>query len=550
MTNILPSPQKENLYSEKEIIGDENISPQYVQPMKGGQLNIPLSQPKDINPLQAKSKDYINFLGLIYEGLFAYGENLELVPNLAESWEVSDEGKLWQFQLRKGVRWHDGRELTAKDAKYTLDLLLSEVSQMEEVEDESEIDEISFYAKRLCSGRSIARVELVVNNPYAVAIILNEPAGRTLMEALTFPILPAEGLGQAPNIEDVNSLIGTGPYRVESGSIKIGEKIKLVRNDDWWGSSEPYIDSIVANIYKDREESLEAFKKGLVDLVDTHVIYAESYGKTKESQLYRYLTQNFNYIGVNHEAHGVLEDRRVREAIAYGIDRKDIISRVYFSNAQAVDVPIPPDSWYYDSDLRVYDYQPQKAQQILGDAGWRDINEDGILYRDDEGKITELSFTINANMDNIMHKETLNLIVDQLGELGMDVNLRLLPWEEYIMALEEGDFEAVFVECYPDISTDLRFLFHSREIGNGINNFIKYQDDSLDQLLDEVAQIEHPQEFMDTYRQIQKHLVEELPIISLYYRTSSLITKEKVHGIKFPRELMIFRDIENWYLKP
>lgn len=177
-----------------------------------------------------------------------------------------------------------------------------------------------------------------------------------------------------------------------------------------------------------------------MDLVDTHVVYADFYRMSRQGQIFRYLTHYFVYIGINHKSPGVLGDSKVRQAIAYALDRKDIVSRVYASCAQSVDVPIPPDSWYYDSDLRVYDYQPQKALQLLEEAGWKNFNDDGILCNNNG---EPLSFTINVNTENIMHKEALNIIVDQLREVGIDANLRLQSWEDYVLALEEGDFEAV-----------------------------------------------------------------------------------------------------------
>ena len=91
-------------------------------------------------------------------------------------------------------------------------------------------------------------MEYVINNPYAVTIILNEPAGRTLMEALTFPILPAREDQESHNVKDISLLVGTGPYRVESGNLEVDGEIKLVRNDAWWNSEKPYIDSILLKI--------------------------------------------------------------------------------------------------------------------------------------------------------------------------------------------------------------------------------------------------------------------------------------------------------------
>lgn len=548
VSNILPEYQDENLNPIAEE--EKDLAYQPATPSKGGELKIAIALPDSMNPLYTKLKDYINLSSLIYEGLFSFDENLNIKPALAESWEVLDEGKIWQIELRKGVKWHNGKELTAQDVKYTFDLLYNHLQQSEE-EEGSEYKSSSIFAKRLFEGRNIARMEYVINNPYAVTIILNEPAGRTFLEALSFPILPAMNDQDDQNDEDgedIDFLIGTGPFKVESANIEIGGQIKLVRNDDWWGSEKPYIDAIVANIYRDNEESLEAFKNEEVDLVDTHVIYADFYGMSRQGQTFRYLTQNFVYIGINHQSPGILGDNRVREAIAYAIDRKDIVSRVYSSNAQAVDVPIPPDAWYYDSDLRMYDYQPLKVHQILEEAGWKDSNGDGILDKNTGEGFVDLSFTVNAHMDNIMQKETLNLIVEQLKDVGIDVKPRFLSWDDYITALEEGDFEAVLSEHYLDITTDLGFMFHSSQIGNGLNNYIAYNNSYLDELLDRIPVIQDSQEFKDTYKKIQKHLVEELPIISLYYKTSSLVAAPYVHGIRLPRDLMIFRDIEKWYL--
>lgn len=540
VSNILPEVQDESL---QPVENEEDLSDQSQVPTKGGQLRVAVALPDNIHPLFTKSKDFINLSGLIYEGLFTYDENFNLRPVLAESWEVLDEGKIWQIELKKGVKWHDGTELTAQDVKYTFDLLFNNMQSM----GEEDAPNSSIYARRLFEGRNIARMEYVVNNPYAVTIILNEPAGRTFMEALTFPILPAREDQESHNVKDINFLVGTGPYRVESGNLEAGGEIKLVRNHAWWNSEEPYIDSIIAKIYRDNEEALEAFREGQVDLVDTHVVYADFYRMSRQGQIFRYLTHYFVYIGINHKSPGVLGDSKVRQAIAYALDRKDIVSRVYASCAQSVDVPIPPDSWYYDSDLRVYDYQPQKALQLLEEAGWKNFNDDGILCNNNG---EPLSFTINVNTENIMHKEALNIIVDQLREVGIDANLRLQSWEDYVLALEEGDFEAVLSERYLDIFTDLRIMFHSSQIGNGLNNYIAYSNSKLDELLDKIPVIQDTQEFKDTYKKIQQHLIEELPIISLYYRTSSLLAGPNVHGIKLPRDLMIFRDANKWYLSP
>ncbi|NLJ41107.1 MAG: ABC transporter substrate-binding protein [Clostridiales bacterium] len=542
MSKILPEIQEDGNSSGLTHEPDLPVEPSL--PIKGGQLRIPIIQPKEINPLFTESKDFMNFSGLIYEGLFAYDEDLNLIPGLAESWEVYDNGALWQLQLRKGVKWHDGTEFTARDVKYSFDLLFKEM------EDNGGQGTISHYTRRLFAGRDIARVEFIVNNPYAIAIVLNKPTGRTLLEALTFPIIPFKEEAQDLDTEDISPMIGTGPYKVERWDLEVDNFIKLVRNDSWWGKPTPYIDTIIAQIYKDKEESLEAFKSGEVDLVDTHVIYAESYAAKGVARLYRYLTNNYIYIGINHANPGILGDPKIREAVAYSIDRKDIISRVYFGNAQAIDVPVPIDAWYYDPDSRVFDYQPAMAQKILQEAGWKDFDRDGILDKLDGAQKIDLRFTINAIMDNNIQKETLELIAEQLREIGIYMEIRLLPWEDYIEALETGNFEAVLATYTFGIpgATDLYSMLHSSGIGSGLDNYMGYSSATLDRLLEEVNLTKETEDFHNAYNKIQSHLVEKLPIISLYYETSSLITSQKLNGIKAPKELMIFRDVNKWYL--
>ncbi|HZJ83481.1 MAG TPA: ABC transporter substrate-binding protein, partial [Clostridia bacterium] len=548
--NILPEQEEENMELESELSPQEPS--QTTIPEMGGQLTIPLAMPDSFNPLFTASRDYINFAGLIYEGLFAYDENLNLVPSLVERWEVLEDGKKWHFYLKEEIKWHNGNELTAEDVKYTFDLLYHHNKELDEEED------ASLYETRLFKDINIVGMELMENEPYTIVLILNEPAGRVLKDAFTFPILPKDIANS-----DVDSFIGTGPFKVDSGNMEIGGGVKLVRNEKWWKASKPYIDSILVKVYKDNVESMEAFKKGHVDLVDTHVVFVESPEIDREIQLYRYLTQSYNYIGINYNASSPLLDNRVRKAIAYAMDRKDIVSRVYSHNALAVDVPIPPDSWLYDPDLRMYDHQSEKAQQLLEEAGWTSLNFEGILQKNVGGENIPLSFTINANMDNNMHKEALNLIIEQLANVGVEVKPILLPWDEYVEALEQGDFEAVLGEYFLDLSSDLRPMLHSQGRDNNLNdkdleniyidnkdlnNFVGYKNIQLDGLLDKGNKTDDPGDIQETYKSIQEHLIEELPIISLYYKTSSLIVNERVQGIKIPRELMIFRDIEKWHL--
>lgn len=510
-------------------------------PQKGGTLSIPIPQLDTLNPLLTQSKELTNFFGLLYEGMFKLDQNLRPIPALVDKWKATGDGKVWTFQLKKGIKWHNGLELTAEDVKFTFDILRDYPEAAN-----------SCYGQSLFKNADIISFEVAEDNPYVIVVTLSEPTAN-ICALLTFPILPKnvyqslEVVAQNHKRIDMGILVGTGPYKVDAQSSDEEKELKLVRNSQWWGK-QPYIDSIIAKIYQDNEEERHAFEKGEVDILDTHVLFAENYAMKQDTRLYRYLTQIYEFIGINFRRESHLRDRRVRQAIAYGLDRKDIISRVYFNNSLAVDVPIPLDSWLYSQNSRIYDYQPDKAIEILTSAGWSNLDEDIYLERMDGEEITKLSFTLIVDEDNSIRKDAARIIQKQLSLIGINVELQFLPKDKIDEVLRNGNFEAILAGYNLDFSGNLDFMFHSSQIGNELNNFIGYSNDELDALLDEAKAAIEQNDLLPVYEDIQAHLTKELPIISLYFRTNSLIVKDKLKGITAPRDMFLYNNIDEWYI--
>lgn len=553
-------------------------------PKKGGELRVPIPPPDTLNPLLTKSRDMINFLGLIFEGLFEYDENMKPRPCLAESWDVEDDGKLWRFHLRKNVRFHDGRPLTGEDVVFTF--LALQRGRLE-----------SFYEKGIVGNANIQKIETDPFDPYTVNVYLSHPVNN-MLDIMTFPVLP-KWVYQSDEFmlqhkQDMNFLpIGTGPYKIDEGGIQREKggnelrQIRLVRNEEYWGK-QPYIDTILARIYHDEMQVRQAFHDREIDLMDITTTIINPYPRGEDVRVHRYLTRNYEFLAFN-MGHPVLADVNVRKAIAYALDRKDIIFKVYLNNAEAVDVPIPSDSWLYDSNYRIYDYDPDKAIELLEQAGWmlekpdesrnnepleaenaweqseegqalqREATESGWAQSQQEGnwvryKImgsqkVELRFSILTNAENILRKDAVEIISEQLKRVGIAVEIEVLPWEELTERLKKGQFEAVLTGYYLDIFPDLRFMFHSGQIGNGLNNFMRYRNEELDKLLDEAALTYEDTKLIELYSRIQKHLVDQLPVVSLYFQSASLVTSNRVYGVKSPGELNIYRNIEEWYLQ-
>ncbi|WP_129721281.1 ABC transporter substrate-binding protein [Xylanivirga thermophila] len=499
-------------------------------PKKGGTLTIPLVQPDVFNPLMTKSKDMVNFLGLIFEGVMRYDQNQKPQPCLAESYEVSEDGTIWTFHLRKGVKWHDGTPFTSQDVKFTFDILRSGTLN-------------SFYQNGIYANTYIQ--DLVPKDDYTICLNLNFPISNAL-DIMTFPVIPKavyESVLPGAGIENIVP-IGTGKYKMESTiSIEDGE-IRLVRNNDWWGKS-PFIDTILVRIYEDNDKARAAFQTGSIDLVDTEVVFTNIYEQEPDVRLYRYLTSKYDFLAFNLRS-PLFSDAKVRKALAYAIDRKEIMSMVFLNNGQAVDVPINPSSWLYDSSYRIYDYDPEKAVFMLKEAGWSDSDGDGILDKDIGGEKVNFKFTIKTNEDNDERRETALLIKRQLGEIGIQVDVEPVPWQEIQGDhIPKGSFDAILMGYYLSVFPDLEFILHS----SGEQNFIKYTHPELDGLIFQSKTIYNEEELKDAYRQMQKLISIEMPIMSLYFRTACLVTKDKIGGIGIPRELDIYGGIEEWYIK-
>ncbi|MGI6188803.1 MAG: peptide ABC transporter substrate-binding protein [Clostridiales bacterium] len=531
----LPDLLEHNLDRDTESEDEQKEKP---VPVRGGELIIPIPVPDTLNPLLTRSRDMINFFGLIYEGLFEYDQNMKPRPCLVESWEVEEEGRLWRFHLRKGVKFHDGSLLTGEDVVFSFIVL-----------QQGNLD--SFFQKGLASNDNIQKIEVDLFDVHTVNVYLETPINN-MPDIMTFPILPKKiyqsDVYMMERKDDMNFIpIGTGPYRVSEMLLEDGQ-IKLERNNDWWGKR-PYIYSILARVYQDEMQIKQAFRSGEVDLIDITSAVTDPYSLDDDTKNYRYLTRSYECLAFNLE-HPILGDIAVRKAIAYALNRKDIIFKVYLNNAEATDVPIPSDSWLYDGASRIYDFEREKAIKLLDEAGWIDLNDDGIRDKIIDSDTVELKFTILTNEDNSMRKDVAELIAQQLRQVGIAVQSMTVPWEEFETILLDGDFDAVLTGYYLDMFPDFQFMFHSKAIGNGLNNFIRYRDEELDRLIDEAAVLYDHDRLAESYSRIQRRLVDQLPLISLYFQTASLLTNNRVHGVEAPRELNIFRNIEEWYLQP
>ncbi|MGI6706367.1 MAG: ABC transporter substrate-binding protein [Clostridia bacterium] len=506
---------------------EEKVEIKEPTPVREGSLRIlmPMNL-SSTNPLLVESKDMVSIFSLIFEGLMQYDENLVPKPHLAEAWEASPDGKSWIFHLRKGIYWHKtDKEFTAKDVIFTLDFLTSE-------------DTNSIYKKSL---RDISSYKAL--DDYTVEVKTKTPSCR-ILASMTFPVLPAHYYRDKLDKADVLP-VGTGPYQVEK--YEKMRQMTLTSNTKWW-KEQPYIPTIILKAMPDNETALAAYEAKELDIVPTGILTAGKYEEAGDTKVHQYLTQHYEFLAPQFD-HPFLKDKRVRQAIAYAIDKKEIISKVYLNHAVAVDVPIPPDSWLYDSKWRRYDHNIKEAQRLLEEAGWKDRDGDKILEKKIKGKTIKASFTLytNDNPENPERKEAATFIRDQLLDVGIDVKIKVLTWDELLEAIESQDFDMILSGYFLDHWPDLSFAFHSGNIESG-SNINAFSNQAIDQILQESSGQNDLEGFREQIQKLQEKLADELPYISLYFRTGSLIAREKVHGIHGIREMDTYHGIEQWFI--
>ncbi|EOC99848.1 peptide ABC transporter substrate-binding protein [Caldisalinibacter kiritimatiensis] len=530
------------------------------EPSYGGELVVPISYVKTFNPLMNKDKSLYYFYKLIYEGLFEFDQNLNIKNVLAENYSIEDEGQVINIKLRQDVSWHDGEKFTAEDVKFTLDTIKYGAQNSVYREMMSSI----FKPGKPGDLEHILNVEII--DEYNLKIIFDRSYSNAL-ESLVLPILPRhqfveDGINIKEAYESALELdnfkpVGTGPYKFETYN-KL-KSVTLVVNENWW-KGKPYISRIIGKVLADDRLALTALKAGEIDLAVSVGVDWEKYAQNNKVKVFEYPTQRYEFLGFNFskEIFTGEKGKVLREVIAYGTDKDEIIDKVYLDHAIKTDLPIPPFSWLVDENLNKFDFNVNKARDILEEAGWSDIDEDGI-YEDVNGK--ELTLNLLTNSYNRLRKATADMIADNLTEVGIKVikdydssnkenltqDMINTQWENVQTKIANGDFDIVLTGWNLSYIPDLSFAFHSSQIEYG-TNFIKYNNELMDKKLIEAFKAPSRNEKKSVYKEIQSILLEDLPYISLFFQESAILVNDKIHGEIQPKSFNIYYNIEEWFI--
>jgi len=490
---------------------------------------------KRLLPMLATDSASGQISGYIFNGLTKYDKNINVTGDLAESWDIRDNGLTIIFHLRKGVKWHDGAEVTSEDVLFTYR---------------------TFTDPKIPTPYSgifgpIRDVEIA--DKYTVRVTYKEPFAPAL-ESWGVGIMPKHALeGKDLTSEEVNRKpIGCGPYRITERIT--GQKIVLDAFDDYY-EGRPGIDRIIARIIPDPATSFLELKFGGIDFAGvTPAQYKLQVHKSEFFDKYfhnfRYPSFGYTYLGFN-LTNPLFSDRNIRRAIAHAIDKKEIIAGVLMGYGTPCKGPFPQESWAYNSEIRDIDFDPEKALQILHSLGWKK-NEQGLLEKD--GKA--FSFSALTNQGNESRLKAAQIIKEQLRRIGIEMNIKSLEWQAMLHNfINKKKFEAFILGWGLSRDPDIHDIWHSSRTKEGEFNFISYRNEEVDKLLVEGRHTFDKEARKRIYMRIQQIFVDEQPTVFLYVPDALTVIHKRFRGIeKAPLGITynfihwrVIRDRAEWY---
>lgn len=456
--------------------------------------------PNNLDPRFASDEASQRVGHLVFSSLMDVGEDLRIVGTLAERLENPDP-LTYIAVLRQGVKFHDGRELTAEDVVWNYQYYL----------DPASTSPFRGAFRMIASVRAVDR--------YTVEFKLREPNSSFPIQLVTPPIVPMN-----PGPDFGSKPIGTGPYRFVR--YDVDDRVVLEPFTDYFEGAPANRGVILRVLPDDTMRGLEVMK-GAVDVVvnDMPPDIVHQLSEDGTVTLAQAQGLDFNYISCN-TTDSILDDRRVRQAIAYAVDRESIVRYLRRGLARVATGLMPSQSWAYDPSIPEYTYDPEQAKRLLDEAGYPDPDGDGPLPR------LRLSMKIGVTEE---FRQQASVIQQNLSEVGIDLDVQSLEFATLFADVVSGNFQLVQMQWAGGAVVDpdmIRRVFHSQQAPpNGFNRG-RYSNPEVDRLLDLATAAFEEDVRRQYYVAAQRLIAEDAPYIPLWNRTNVAIAQPDVRGLR------------------
>lgn len=477
-------------------------------------LRLGISDFDTMNPIFSQNKNIQYYSKLIFEPLLSINSDYSIEPCLATEYSKTGDTS-YVIKLRENVKWQDGQAFSAKDVQYTIDRL------------KEGINSIYTYNVSEISG-------LEIIDEYTIKINLFEETP-FFEYNLIFPIMPEHYYRGINFTDDPLTPMGTGMYKIET---RDSNYIKLSRNDKWWNSEKkPKIDSITINIFNNVGEIYNAFKIGNIDLVVTENVNFQDYIGTIGFNNKVFKNREYDFLAINLN-NNVLAKKEVRQAINYGIDKNNIIASVLNDRSYTMNNSLDFGSFLYDSSIKIEEPSIENAQKVLSNNEWNLTSR--CWQKIENYRTLRTKFNLIVNSSNQERVAVAENIKQQLGNIGIIINIRKVGDYQYNSYLENKNYDLILMGTNLSINPNLNTYF-------GENNFANYNNEEVRKLLNEVKTITDKNMLKEKFSKIQEITNDDCIYIPLYINKNVLLYSSDLVGDINPNWYNIFYNIENWY---
>jgi len=489
-------------------------------------------RPATLDPITSNEMISVRITELVFNGLVAIDEKQEIVPDLAERWEASKDGRTYAFFLRKDVTWHpkegeEARPFTADDVVFTYNIMMHPKT-------------ITPLKVRY---EFIEKVEKLGDD--AVQFTLKRPILNALAK-FSFKVIPKHGPSNPLYLtrEDpfVQHPIGTGPYILRN--ITADREVILVANEKYL-RGRPHIDKFIAKPFADQNIMSQALMFNAIDMIvlvnprDLPEIQGD-----KRFVLQPYNALSYAFFSYNLR-NPLLADKRVRRAFTHAVNREEMLEAFFNKQGTIISGPFAPGSWAYNLDVQPLPFDPQRAIALLNEAGFTP-GPDGVMQKD--GKKLSLSLKVPIEKESEAVKRVVLAFQNYLKNVGVAVRVEFKEWQAWKAdVFLEHNFDIILASWVFDDSADISSLFHSAEIGAWKNNFGGYSNPEVDGLIVESKLTLDHEKRRTINRKLHALLADEAPYTFLWTLTNYSAYHKKVRRVAIhPYKFFSFAD--EWFV--
>lgn len=495
-----------------------------------------VGQPIYVNPILAQTNETDSAIsGLIYSGLLKSNPKSELVNDLAESYNISEDSKEYTFNLKKGVKWHDGNDLTANDVIFTINTL----------------NDPAFKSSLRQDWQGV-RMEKI--DDYTVKFILESPYFGFL-ENLTLGIMP-EHIWKNINADKFHLAkynlepIGSGPYKFSNFHKDADGNILDYKTESFedYFEGEPYISAINFNFYSNEQDMIDAYNRKEIGGISA---VASQSGNPdvfrKNTSIYEIKIPWSFSVFFNRNKNVALANKEVRLALNLATDKQKIIDEALLGKAIILDSPFFPETEEYNNDIEKKSFDLEKAKKTLEEAGWKG-GENGILEK--EGAKFEFNLLTVDSPDLV---KTAELLKEQWGQIGADVEIETLAFSDIQQNyIKPREYDALLVGQDSSFNVDPYSFWHSSQKKDPGLNLAMFDDAEADKLIEEARAEVNRGERVNKYRKFQEIIADQVPAAFLFSPYYLYVVDAKIKGIEAEKINMSqnrFSNINKWFIK-